>query len=513
MDEEFFFDLHTHTSLKTMLGGIDSANRKSCWDIIKSEAIDLFTGDILKSQSSLSQLKKGKVKIAVTALYSLEKAFAENALLLKWGPRLVDDLSRDYLTSIKDYKLSPFKNINDELNHILAAVNERSEEVQVVNNLNEIRNNKINLILATEGLHCFQNSYKTSNKNKTIENIKANFNEFIKTHRVLYTGLTHLTRGLICTHTYAMKMLKGDEFIPNGGGLTQTAKEIIDICYGNSGYNGKKTFIDIKHMSIVSRIQFYAYRSQKGYSNIPIVASHIAVTGRSFNNIKIVSNELINNPENTIEVKHHKSYANLSYSVDNSDEIRIDFNPWSLNLYDEEIIQIIESGGILGLILDKRVLGHTLPVSEDVIEGPEYFSKESFDYLRANNHFNISDKQDDENSEIIIDIIKSSNIGIAHLFANIIHIVKTFYNKYAETDLKLKAWDHICIGSDSDGLISTINGYVDASDFQKIKGELSEIIEKAREGELQKYFGTLNTNNILSKVFYSNGEKFIENHL
>lgn len=508
-----FFDLHTHISLKTMLGGTNSETRNSCWKIVKSKALDPLSGSILGSQSSLTQLKKGNVKIAVTALYSLEQAFANNWILKDVLPIIEKDLNKKYLESISKNKLSPYQNLNDELAHIQNAIFEKSKEVQIVYNLNDINKNKINLILATEGLHCFQNSYDTSNKEQTQEDIKSNFQNFIKSNRILYTGLTHLTRGPICTHTYAMKMLKGTEFIPEGGGLTQVAMHIIDHCYSGIGYNGKKTFIDIKHMGIVSRMQFYEYRKQKGYSNIPIVASHIAVTGSSFNNIRIVSSNPSNLYENAVEVEHHKSYSNISYKVDNSNSFIIDFNPWSLNLYDEEIIEIIDSGGILGLIFDKRVLGHTISVSDNSIEGIEYFSKECYDYLVSNNHFNQLSEHEEPEEIIQIDIIKSSNIGIAHLFVNMMHIVKTIYNKYTNTDMKFKAWDHICIGTDSDGLISTINGYSDSSDFEAIKGELFEIIKKVRKSELNKYFGTLDTEILLNKIFYTNGAKFIDKHL
>jgi microsomal dipeptidase-like Zn-dependent dipeptidase len=508
-----FFDLHTHTSLKTMLGGTNSENRKSCWHIVKSKVPDLLTEGILGSQSSLKQMKKGNVKIAITALYSLEKAFADNWLLKKYVTKIENDLSKEYLESISKNKLSPYQNLKDELAHIQKAISEKMNDVQLLSNLNEINHNKINLILATEGLHCFQNSYDVSNEKQTIEDIKTNFIELIKQNRILYTGLTHLTRGVICTHTYAMKLLKGEEYIPQGGGLAQAAKDIIDICYSGTGFNEKKTFIDIKHMGIVSRMQFYEYRTQKGYTGIPIVASHIAVTGRSYNNIKIKSCKPSNVHANTVEIEHHKSFSNISYFMPKSNSFNIDFNPWSLNLYDEEIEQIIETGGILGLILDKRVLGHTISASDKPIEGEEYFSTESFNYLTSHNHFNLSNIEDEIKDSITIDILKTANIGLAHLFANMMHIVKTFYNKYSETEMKYKAWDHICIGSDSDGLISTINGYKDASDFDVISGELYYIFESARKGELKKYFSTLNSDILISKIFYSNGVKFIEKHL
>lgn len=93
------------------------------------------------------------------------------------------------------------------------------------------------------------------------------------------------------------------------------------------------------------------------------------------------------------------------------------------------------------------------------------------------------------------------------------HIVKVYYNKFSGTEKRLKAWDHVCIGSDSDGLISTVNGYINASDFENLKAELSDIFTSARETDLKKYFGTLPTSILISKLFYSNGTKFLERNL
>lgn len=506
------FDLHTHTSLKTMLGGTDNNNRKDCWTIVKSQFLDALSGGILGSQGSLSQLQQGNVKIAVTALYSLEQAFAKNWLLKSVITKIEKDLSKKYLQAIANGKLSPYKNLLEELEHIKNAA-QIQPDVKVVHSNFDIDQDKINLVIATEGMHCFQNTYDTSNKDAVINDIKNNFKEFIKQNRILYTGLTHLTRAPVCTHTYAMKMLKDKEFIPQGEGLTQAAKEIIDICYSTRGLNDKRTLIDIKHMGIVSRIQFYQYRAQQGYTNIPIVASHIAVTGRSLNNIKIQKPKPSARYADTFEVVHRRSFSDISFTIDPSPPEDIDFNPWSLNLYDEEIIYIIESGGIMGLILDARVLGVPYTVSTDAGEGIEYFSKESCNYLKANNHFN--EKLIDENpeDEIIIDISKMESIGVAHLFANLMHIVKTYYKKYEATADKFKAWDHICIGSDSDGLIATINGYLDASYFDNLKAELMDIFDRAREGKLKKYFGNLSNDILLSKVFNSNGTKFLERNL
>lgn len=508
-------DFHTHTSLKTMLGGISNQTRKNCWTRVKSGVIDIFSGGSIGSQSCLRQMREGNVKIAVTALYSLEYAFA-NSWVLHFLAELEKDLSKEYLKAIRDYKVSPYENLKEELLHIKSAEkeneNDAEPQVKIVNAYDEIDLNKMNIILATEGLHCFQNSYKTDDPAAAINDIKKNLKDFIEDNRVLYTGLAHLTRNIVCTHTYAMKMIKSKEFIPAGEGLTKDAEDIIDICYSGVGYNNKPTFIDIKHMGIVSRMQFYKYREEKGYTNIPIIASHMAVTGRSYKDIRIKNPGFTTEFDNTYVVTHERSFSEISYNISGSPKADIDFNPWSLNLYDEEIVYIIDSGGMMGLILDVRVLGAHYSTKEKAGEGIEYFSKECYDFLKEDNFKETP--VDDNIEDIIIDIGHMTKIGFAHLFANLMHIVKTYYDKYADTpDKRLNAWDHICIGSDSDGLISTIGAYLDASYFDNLRFELSLILETAKDSELEKYFGDYTVEEIVEKIFWNNGKEFLKKYL
>ena len=56
------------------------------------------------------------------------------------------------------------------------------------------------------------------------------------------------------------------------------------------------------------------------------------------------------------------------------------FNPWSINLYNEEIKEIIASGGLIGLNLDQRIQG------ADKVKG-EYFSALEFEALMHRESF------------------------------------------------------------------------------------------------------------------------------
>lgn len=54
------------------------------------------------------------------------------------------------------------------------------------------------------------------------------------------------------------------------------------------------------------------------------------------------------------------------------------FNPWSINLMDEDIIEILKSGGILGVSLDVRILGFQSKVGLNMAGDEEYLSTPDF---------------------------------------------------------------------------------------------------------------------------------------
>lgn len=104
-------------------------------------------------------------------MYSLEQAFAKNWLLKSVITKIEKDFSKKYLESIANDKISPYKNLKDELEHIKLS-SAGNSAAKVVNSNEEINLSKINLVIATEGLHCFQNTYDTSNRSKQVSDIK-----------------------------------------------------------------------------------------------------------------------------------------------------------------------------------------------------------------------------------------------------------------------------------------------------------------------------------------------------
>jgi hypothetical protein len=85
MGKPVFIDLHCHPGLKSYLTASREKDRTSCWKYIDVRgplglADKVFLGNMFDSNSSLSQLDKGNVSIAVVGLYAYERAMVKRIL-------------------------------------------------------------------------------------------------------------------------------------------------------------------------------------------------------------------------------------------------------------------------------------------------------------------------------------------------------------------------------------------------------------------------------------------------
>jgi hypothetical protein len=97
------FDFHIHPSFKTFLGALKETDRQDCW-----QNVDFFADrciGILNSQSSLTQMKTGNVRLAVANLLSLERPLAKNFLLSvfnDFSDKLDDEIFRKVRNQISN---------------------------------------------------------------------------------------------------------------------------------------------------------------------------------------------------------------------------------------------------------------------------------------------------------------------------------------------------------------------------------------------------------------------------
>ncbi len=514
-----FVDIHVHPDLKSFLSSNDEIDRKDCWQDLSIPFIgriidDLFLGNILESQSSLTQLNQPGGPIVTAGLYGFERAMIKgdlfNSLLIHVDLLTIAKVLEiiGYRGRLLDYKLlkrmsklrtSMFRLFNEAHSHLLLS-DLIPPGIKLLKSIGDYDPGKLNIILTAEGGHNLFRKRCSCHKRK---NVIANIDKLkAGEYRFLFAGPAHIERSRLCTHAYAIKFLHHKNFLPVGYGITNLGKKAIKELLGNPN----RILIDIKHMSLESRKQFYNMLDED-YPNetIPVIASHVGVTGISYDKIEYESCE-------TYKCK----WTKVQHTSKDGIIPGTKFYPWSINLYDEEIKRIIQSEGLIGLSLDARILGARQKKDEDLIE---YFSKKEF---RCGEHGRhpisqisnlvqgpVTPSEEDEFEEKIKPIREKiityleavfknperykefddlretiekeykllpdrrqmirnmQNTDLKHLCNNILHIVRVGGDK---------AWKHICIGSDFDGLVCAIKCCKNVTEYGNLALKLKRML-------------------------------------
>ncbi|MBK8881392.1 MAG: membrane dipeptidase [Bacteroidales bacterium] len=458
MNDPSFIDLHCHPGLKSFLTANTESERENCWKYLNAKwlfgLVDRFLLDhMLDSASSLSQLVRGNVSVAVVGLYSYEKAMIKGRLAKIFGFVLnllnlsrilnrlrIREINYEVMQRISEDNSNYFKLFKELRKHLL-----NSETITPGYNLpgtfTDIQWDMHNIILSIEGGHnlCSRMPHTNSRNAQVMRNLdKLKYGGL----RYFFFSPAHLESNPLCTHAYGMKMISDERFLPDGEahGIGQLGKAVIKKALEEPN----RILIDIKHMSLVSRRQYYKMVER----GIPIIMSHGGVTGVSYNSMPIVKCELTGK---CAKVEYFKPAGLMNTN----------FNPWSINLYDEEIPIILESDGIIGLNLDERILGTKQRKSSELFE---YFSRRDFldlwDQVPANDDI-FNDNQANHRSRRRRLFVFHRDVK--HLCNNILHIVKIGGRE---------AWDHICIGSDFDGMVNAIDPYDNSVKLKKLRRHL-----------------------------------------
>ena len=286
----------------------------------------------------------------------------------------------------------------------------------------------------------------------------------------LFITLAHHFYNGLCGHSrtipdgFASFILKQN--IGLNEPLNKRGEEVIDRLLGIKGYqsDGRRILIDIKHMSVATRMQYYmkisALNSDKPLEErIPVVASHCGYSGH-----RTLSDAIL------VPDTEPSKYENSEV-----------FNPWSNNLTDEDVINIFDSGGIIGLNLDQRILS-----GMDVTEESKEISKQEI----LNNEEQV---------------VKFWTIQIAR---NILGMVKAVVTSDDVDDSeKVRVWDIISIGSDFDGMINPVDSFIVSDEFRDLRSALEKYMPQLEDFNLCSL--GLSINEILDKIMYDNVLDFV----
>lgn len=303
-----------------------------------------------------------------------------------------------------------------------------------------------------------------------------------------------------------------------------------------------RILIDVKHMDIQARFEYYALlktlNTQYGGIPIPIIAGHVAASGEFlpvamatglnplFDRYKELNNPLafykkqLKKRFNSAWLCRTESYtpADRSKFFLDASPVPGSFNPfalqngidkstagwfypWSINLCDEEIKLIYVSDGIIGLNFDERILGGSM-----LRYSRAYETKIESRYDSLMKKYTSPDAG----------LLKALSFADYYKSEPFIRNILYFVSRSGRNDKT--AWNNIAIGSDFDGLIDPIDLCSSAEmipTFHKQMVVYTDIFWQLHKKDAMFqnkdlfFNGSVSCRDAMRKVFYENGRDFI----
>lgn len=307
---------------------------------------------------------------------------------------------------------------------------------------------------------------------KNIERVKGQGDDlsFKPEHTPIYLTLSHMYQNFLAGHSRTY--MEGgigpdiadllDQEVGMNAGLTELGREAIDLLI--SDQNGSRILIDVKHLSVRGRKDYYQIARQH---NLPIIASHVAMAGVE---------DFVDNPKDSRK-DQKKNY----------------FSRWSINLSDLDARFIHESDGIIGIALHEgRMPGgqakkRIKKIKKKIRKGHELEEILRFQYLKLT-------------------------------MGNIFQIILAIGEK--------EAWTRIMIGSDYDGIMNPFDIYPKTSSFQRFIYDMEKFLENPKPitvyrggkettlsaTEIKDHMFGFTPNQIAKMIAIENFENFIQRH-
>ena len=487
---DFSIDLHCHRTFKPM--GKSSSNNSndqsddpdestSLWFYDPPTVIDKLLNDISGltkfSQANFTACVYGKVWVIVASLGTIEKWFFNN----RKGTGIIADVLEAFATNISRARINEIQGIQnyfqdllkelsfiDQVNGTVVRIDGNAYAYKIVHNFMELKaiaeqneteiasdkENKliqIAIIPSIEGMHVLNCGL---DPDRSPENIKADIAEVKANakalkdhpHKPWFVTFSHHFYNELCGHSESLQGVTAkncDQKLGIDTGFTELGKEVLDILLDNTG--GKRIMIDIKHLSPLGRKQFNEMRKTK-YPGIPIIISHGGSNG----------------------------LPSMGASHSQFPEIGTTLYDKEINFYDDEIIEMVQSNGIMGLQLDERRVAN----DETIKSTKHSFFKNKIMHYR---------------SELLWKEIQY--IGEL-LDAN-----------------GLFAWGNIAIGSDYDGIVDPLNSFWTTEEYPDLKSYLERHAFNYMQndsGRLKNLFNKISADVIVQNIFQTNAWRFFE---
>lgn len=452
-----FFDLHVHSTLKPfVLSAVDNP-----WeDYDAADKEERVTRTPRLTSADFTKLLDSGTKIISLALHPIERYLM---IKISSRPVLFALIFRMRIERMRQMlQKNPFFMLQQELRLLKAYLtnpteNQRAIIIRTPQDLELAAQDPktLGIILSIEGAHGLGFEYRGYRfpkiKNFTYDPPDTPSLQLIQKRLdwavsigVWMITLVHMCYNGLATPARAIELT----------GIKRILHDPIRTLKGMGSYRGltaygtlfvqeaykRNILIDVKHCDSESRK--HVYEIAKMYQK-PVIASHVGVSGLP-------------------HARGGRDYPSLRIHSET-------FNPWDINLHDTDILSIQRSGGLIGLILDERVLAGE-KLLEKVRRGIV-----SWDYV---------------------------------IFQHILHIYKVL--RAAQVP-PLNAMQVICIGSDFDGFIDPIDTVPTVREYPTT---LKPGLIRQFELHYDLFQETQKTPTELAKaILWENGYRFWKNYL
>ncbi|MEZ2414279.1 membrane dipeptidase [Muriicola sp. E247] len=445
----------------------DRRRKKSIWyydpPSVFDKILNYISGLTKFSQSNFTALTLGGVTTVCVSLYPLEKWFIRNRM----KNELILDLASNFALGIGAKRVDHIQGIQDYFEDIVLQyeyyrqldgkvfrISGNKIRYKLVRNYEDIKRYReeetatkirtIAVIISIEGLHVLNTGLgNTPTEDEVLQNLNTVRHwEF----KPFFITVAHHFWNHICGHAPSLTgvILKyTDQEEGLGEGFTSLGKKVLLQMLDNT--DGQRILPDIKHMSINARKEYYDMLDNGGddFKDIPVIVSHGACNGlRSFEDPTPV---------------HLETAAVL--------------NPVAINFFDEELVRIAQSGGIIGLQLDER---------------------------------RIANKQTLKDTKKSVKRHKIMHYRSELLWNQIRHILMVLDSR------EMFAWDCMAIGSDFDGIIDSLNGFWTAEELPFLADFLERHAYNYMENvSLKLPENRIGADEIIQRIFSENGDRFL----
>ncbi|MFM9911029.1 MAG: hypothetical protein ACKVOW_16940 [Chitinophagaceae bacterium] len=497
----FSIDLHCHPNYKSFARAhtqngeppipqnSSPSHRSSLWfydpPSVTDKLANYFLGITKFRQSNLTAAFYGRLFVMVVGMGSVEKFFFKNKL----GTGRITDLFDDFVSEFGVPRINTIENMTDywtDFNREMQFMLEQENHVVKIDghwytyripvNFFELQQNIeaneqshagekkespliISLIPSAEGLHILNCGLENScNPELVKQNARAL--KMMPKAPWLVTFSHHFYNEL-CGHARSLRKAIGKVTNQEEGintGFTPLGLDVLDILLDKN--NGRRILIDIKHMSPEGRQHFLKLRKEKYNSEIPVIISHGVANGLPEHG-KMISDY----PE------LGKSFITPLENVIGGDGKFKDHNV--INFYDNELLEMVQSNGIIGLQLDERRLAN----------------EEEMDKVK---HSVWRSKIMHYRSEL--------------LWRQIQYIAELFDNH------GLYAWGNMAIGSDYDGLVDPLNSFWTAEQYDDLAGYLERHAFnyfKNHPQRMKNQFNKISADTVIQNIFRDNAWDFL----